>query len=82
MTELTRQIHRLEMSHSLMNGANIILHYLAEENDEKMECLERENAALRKLIQDEMWPFMQCYMSESFREQLVICLKTLGVKVD
>lgn len=48
MTELTRQIKRASMSHSLMNGYSLLLQRLAEENDERIKLLERENNYLRE----------------------------------
>lgn len=48
MTELTRQIKRASMSHSLMNGYSLLLPRLAEENDERIKRLERENNYLRE----------------------------------
>ena len=52
MSELTRQINRASLSHSLMNGFSAILPALAEENDKKIEQLESDNAELRELVRD------------------------------
>lgn len=75
MSRLRDEIHRAEMAHSIMNGFNLTLNQLAEENDAHIERLESESAAMRGLIADMWWYGYLGYMEsmEQRKQQEHIC---------